>query len=152
MTALSLGKRLPGERSSRQGKDLQRINGENLTITVCAAGWAGNVTRLLAATIRAGRQLWSTPTVRAAAHFLLHLGGSTLWNGHGIWWLEKVIRKIRSACLKGRRGPPSDYLLAGWAGSLRHLPPPCPLPNSVNRSNIHILHPHRSSGDGLESP
>ncbi len=62
---------------------LEVVHFEDLTLTVCSAVRAGDVGRNAAFALRTGLELRGTPAIGAATHFLLHLGGSTLRNGHG---------------------------------------------------------------------
>lgn len=67
----------------RLNRELDVISLENLTLAVGATLRAGNVRRHTALTLGAGLELRGTPAIGSAAHFLLHFGYSTFWNGHG---------------------------------------------------------------------
>ena len=62
---------------------LKAVDIEHLATAVESAGWAGDVRWGRSAALRALVELGRAPAVGATAQLGLHLGGSTLWCGHG---------------------------------------------------------------------
>jgi hypothetical protein len=67
---------------------LDGVHFQNLTLAIGSAVRACDMGGNAAFALRACFELGNSPAVRAATHFLLHLGCSALGYSHGISWLR----------------------------------------------------------------
>ena len=64
-------------------KGLEIVHADHLTTAVGSAGRTSNVRGHGAVALGTGLETRLAPTIRPTAHLALHLGGSSLWYGHG---------------------------------------------------------------------